>query len=401
MNRGYDAIVVGGGIMGGWISLELASRGVRRVVVLERSYPAAGSTGKSSGILCHHDSCEFTHSLACDSLARYSQFEKEFGLDIGFRQVGMALIANRSRQKFLQVKSEHFRRERNGVSWLEASDLRELEPGGLFSEEDRALWDPQAGFVQPVRTVHACLEVAKRAGVEVRLGTGVRSIEFDGDRVTGVRLESGEKLASNQVINAAGSWANRLVRKIDLRLPLVSLRAEHAYFEPPTEVFSRTTMYADLASGLFWKPEEAGWTRIGQLQIHDDREVDPDHYDEGVSGEFITRCRWGISERIPFYRHSPSWGGCGSLQTVTPDALPIVGSVAGIDGLTIVAGFGGRGIKLAPAVASAIVSVIDGEDRSRDLGFFSSERFRGTHPTSPSHRTSFAATPQNPPPRRS
>ncbi len=398
MSRGYDAIVVGGGIMGGWVSLELASRGARRVVLLERSYPAAGSTGKSSGILCHHDSCEFTHSLACDSLARYSQFENEFGLDIGYRQVGMALIADRRRQGFLQMKSEHFRREGNGVSWLEASDLRELEPGGLFSDEDRALWDPQAGFIHPVRTVHACLEVAKRAGVEVRLGTGVRSIEFDGDRVTGVRLESGEKLVSDQVINAAGPWANNLVRKADLRLPLRSLRVEQAYFEPPAEVCSRTTMYADLASGFFWKPEEAGWTRIGQLRIHDDSEVDPDHYDEGVSGEFITRCRWGISDRIPYYRHSPSWGGCGALQSVTPDALPIVGPVTGIDGLTFIAGFGGRGVKLAPAIASAVVSVIDGEDRSRDLGFFSSERFRGTHPIYPAHLTS---TSKIPPSRRS
>ena len=73
----------------------------------------------------------------------------------------------------------------------------------------------------------------------------------------------------------------------------------------------------------------------------DEEVIDPDNYDEGVSRGFIEFCRKQMGQRIPDYREAISWGGCGALYTVTPDAHALIGEVPGIDGFYLVSGFSG------------------------------------------------------------
>jgi glycine/D-amino acid oxidase-like deaminating enzyme len=215
----------------------------------------------------------------------------------------------------------------------------------------------------------------------VRVGAAARAIEIVGGRVTGVRLDGGERVPAANVVNAAGPWATGLMRGVEIQLPLVVVRPEQAFFEPPADARDRRTIYGDLVTGLYWKPEAAGWTRVGSLSYDEDPEVDPDHYDEGVSGAFIGRCRRGISERLPAYRNSPSWGGCGALYTVTPDAHPLIGAVPGHAGLWLVSGFSGHGFKMGPAVGRGVAALIAGGDSAPfDPAFFAVDRFERNAP---------------------
>ena len=378
MSGTVDAVVIGGGIMGGWIALELAEAGVGEILLIEKRYPGAGSTGKSGAILRQHYSHHTSIAMARHSLGRYAAFEEEHGLDIGFRRVGMVFIAHADHRADLEANVALQRENGVDASVIGAAELRELEPAGSFAAEDFAAWEPEAGYVHPVKSVHACLEVAKRRGVTVRVGAAVRQIEVAGGRATGVRLDDGTRIEAGHVINAAGPWAKSLVSAIAPDVPLRAIRPEQAYFEPPVGAGERRTIYGDMVTGMYWKPEDAGWTRVGQLSFDDDPEVDPDHYDEGVSGAFISRARCRLSQRIPAYRQSPSWGGCGALYTVTPDARAIIGPVGGIEGLTLVSGFSGHGFKMGPAVGRGVAGLVSGTDGGPfDPAFFSVDRFSG------------------------
>lgn len=69
-----------------------------------------------------------------------------------------------------------------------------------YTELAEGIWYPVGGFH---RVVEALVEVGKRLGVEYRLGTGVEAIllENDGAKAKGVRLESGEVLEADIVVN--------------------------------------------------------------------------------------------------------------------------------------------------------------------------------------------------------
>jgi glycine/D-amino acid oxidase-like deaminating enzyme len=372
-----DFVIVGGGIMGAMMALRLAESASGSILLVEKSYPGAGSTGKSGAILRQHYSHKVTIGMARESLHWYCGFEDQYGLDISFNRPGMAFICNETDRENLERNVQLQQSLGVDTTVIDSQALRELEPAGSFADEECAAWEPEAGNVNPVQTVHAVLDCAIRAGADVRIGVRVTGFLRDGDRIQGIELDDGSCVAAGMVIVAAGPWAGKLLEEAGVPLPLQTLRPEQAYFEPPAGAREKRLIYGDLTNGLYWKPELAGWTRVGLLDMNDDAVVDdPDHYDEGVSGEFISECRERISRRLPHYGMSPSWGGVAALYTVTPDSHPLIGPVPGLEGIWVVSGFSGHGFKMAPAVGRGVAAAI-GNDQSGNFeaDFFAPDRF--------------------------
>ena len=94
MSQTADVVIIGGGIMGTSIALHLAERGINDVMLLEKRFLAAGSSGKSGAILRQHYSHDITIRMARESLQFYSSFRQRYDRDIGFNQPGMLFIAN-------------------------------------------------------------------------------------------------------------------------------------------------------------------------------------------------------------------------------------------------------------------------------------------------------------------
>lgn len=381
MTQTADAVIVGGGIMGTSIALHLAQRAVE-VVLLEKRFLGAGSSGKSGAILRQHYSHDPTIRMARESLQFYASFQQQYNRDIGFRQPGMLLLANESVRESLERNVDVQRSHGVQTELLDADRLREVEPRGQFEDDVLGAWEPEAASVNPLRTVYALADAARERGASVRTGVTVTDVMVENGTVRGVRTSAEETVESDVVVNAGGPWAGVLLESLNLDYPLQAIRPEQAYLEPPGDFGERTAIYVDLLTGIYWKPEDASWTRIGKLSYEDDDEVpDPDHYDEGVSQDFLDFARSAISERIPSFERAVSWGGCGALYTITPDAHPLVGPVPEVDGLYLVSGFSGHGFKLAPTVGAGVAALITGGDPDPfDPDFFAVDRLRKNRP---------------------
>src|SRR3954453_5650950 len=91
-----DILIVGGGVMGTSIAWHMARRHVGRVVVLEKSYLGAGSSGKSGAIIRQHYSNRLTASMAQKSLRVFEKFDE---VDCGppvFTRKGLVLSEKES-----------------------------------------------------------------------------------------------------------------------------------------------------------------------------------------------------------------------------------------------------------------------------------------------------------------
>src|SRR2546428_14053911 len=84
MERTADAIIIGAGVMGTSTAFQLIQRGVKRVVVLEKSTVAAGSSGKSSDLVRMHYTFLPELRLALASLARFQEWSERVGGRWGF-----------------------------------------------------------------------------------------------------------------------------------------------------------------------------------------------------------------------------------------------------------------------------------------------------------------------------
>src|ERR1700693_1121460 len=98
-----DILIVGGGVMGTSIAWHLARRRVGRIVVLEKSYLGAGSSGKSGAIIRQHYSNRLTASMAQNSLRVFEHFEDVVGGPVVFTHTGMVMVVNQRDRSGLEA----------------------------------------------------------------------------------------------------------------------------------------------------------------------------------------------------------------------------------------------------------------------------------------------------------
>lgn len=377
MQRSYDVVVIGGGVMGLCIATQLRRLGAGSVALLERRHLGAGESGKSGAILRQHYSHIQTIRMARHSLQEFAAFHERTGRDIGFRRTGMLIIVPDVDRPVLEANVRLQQTEGVQVSILDAAGLQALEPRGRY-EGVVAAWEPEAGFVDPGRTVGAFGAEATRLGVEIVLGCEVTSVQTEGlspRRVAGVDTNQG-RVATRQVVAATGPWSGRLLAALGIDVPLEVVRPEQAFLRPPADFGDDHTIVADLPNEVYYKPEPGG-TRVGRISYDHDARVDPDAYDEGISNEFLADAQRRLQQRLPAYARAVRWGGGSALYTITPDGQAAIGPVSGLEGFLLVTGFSGHGFKLSPAVGYGVAElVVHGQARTLDADFFDPERFR-------------------------
>src|SRR5437868_10933622 len=123
-----DILVVGGGVMGTSIAHALAARRAGRVVVLEKAFLGAGSSGKSGAIVRQHYSNRLTAAMARHSLRVFEHFDDAVGGPAVFTPTGMAVVVNERDRKGLDANVAMQRELGIDVRLVTAQELTEIDP---------------------------------------------------------------------------------------------------------------------------------------------------------------------------------------------------------------------------------------------------------------------------------
>src|SRR3954451_19382668 len=178
--RGFDVVVIGGGVIGLSCAWRLAQRGAE-VVVLERSLPGSGATRVAAGMLAPVGELPFGEpellELTLAAAKLYPDFVAELeagtGESTGYERLG-ALHVALDHDEAAQLRRVHDlqRSLELEAEWLPPRRCRDLEPGltpsfhgGVLAAGEAAI-DPRA---LAAALVAACAE----GGVEVRAGCEV------------------------------------------------------------------------------------------------------------------------------------------------------------------------------------------------------------------------------------
>lgn len=352
-----DVVVVGGGVIGSSIAYHIARQG-RPVTVLELAAPAtepAASWASAGGVRRQgRDAAEAL--LAIEAIERWRSLSEELDADLRYRRDGNLKVGTSeadAKELAAFVRQQHAL-GLTDVRLVDATEARSIVPGvdervvvGSYSLED--------GHADPVATTRAFAAAAQRQGASYRHSTTVVSVLADAGRVTGVRTADGDILAGQTVI-AAGAWSDTLAASVGVQLP-IRTAALQMVLSTPAAAGTLLPVIGALNVALSLKQLPSGEFLLGGGWPGD---VAPDRRSysvrpESVAGNWAVACT--LLPVVGDQQVARSW--CG-LEAISIDQIPFVGSVSGLTGLTIAAGFSGHGFAISPAVGRAVADQLAG-----------------------------------------
>ena len=359
----WDVILVGGGVIGLTLALELRRSGAS-VLVLDRNEPGREASFASGGMIAwcdpHLDSrlVELAKASAQLYPPLVKELEAEAGQSVGSREQGAIL--------FLRANEK----PRAGRE-LTGDAVRELEPK-VIAAGHHAFFVPEAS-IDPRLLVAALLATIKNRGVDVASGSEVSQVIVEDHKARGVRTARTE-YRGETVINCAGAWAALIKAPSPAptrpakghMLAVVGQEALTHGSDPSARDMLLTHVVRDPAT-VYLVPRSDGRIVIGST-------LEPAGFDKRVLPHTIQRLHQQAANLLPDLGHArilESWTG---LRPGTPDNLPIMGATS-TPGYFVSTGHYRDGILLAPVSAQIMTQIVHGITPAFDLSAFSPARF--------------------------
>jgi L-2-hydroxyglutarate oxidase len=231
LERTFDIIIVGGGIVGAATLYKLqALRPNLRILLVEKEAKLANhQTGNNSGVI--HSGLYYTPgSLKAENCVKgrreLVKFAQEYGINHDI--CGKVIAAtNPSEFPFLEkIYNNGVANGIEGLSRVTAEEIKEIEP---YCDSIGGLHVGCTGIIDFRGATEKMAEVAigKQPQSEVRLGEEVVAVQRDGG--TSVVQTSKDKYRAKYLIFCSGLQADRLAKKdgIDLKEKIVGFRGDY------------------------------------------------------------------------------------------------------------------------------------------------------------------------------
>jgi len=370
MRNTAGVVIIGGGISGCSIAYNLAKKGVRDVVVIERNYLASGSTGRCGAGIRTQWGTEMNCHLAKYSVEFFETAVEELGYegDIEFKQGGYLLVATTPKEES-QFRRNVELQNRMGIPsrLCTPAEAKEIVPCLDERRLTMATYCKKDGHLNPFHTTQAFAGAARRLGVTFLPCTSVTGVAVRGGRVEGVETDKGF-IATRVIVNAAGGYSAEIGRMAGVDLPVVPERHHILVTEPVEPMLEPMVMSFSL--NIYCQQTPHGSFIMGR---GDDGEPRDGRITSTWSFlEEMARTCVGLMPPLGKLSVLRQWAG---LYENSPDRQPIYGPVDEVEGLYLACGFSGHGFMFAPATGLIVSGQILGEESRWDVEKLSLGRF--------------------------
>ena len=354
-------VIIGGGVTGSSTAYHLAVAGQAAdavVVEPDPTYEFAASPRATGGIRQLFTVPEnirisqYGHEI-------YGNFETLMAVDgeparIDFHRLGYLWLGSGkndvdSLMAGWRVQTAHDAR----VELLDRKGVKHRFPSFRVDDIDIAAYSPDDGYMDPYSVLMGFRRKATSLGVRY-IKDRVVDFEVSGKLVTAVKLESGERLAADKVVNAANCWGPALCEKLGMKVPVYPMRRLTFYFEI-REKLEPLPLTRHISKDIGFRPQGAGY--IGGKTKYDE----PPGFNWDGDYEWFDEAIWpGLAERVPAFealKVTSAWAGHYDQNSLDYNA--IIGPwVGGLENFYIALGFSGHGLQQAPGVGRGLSELL-------------------------------------------
>ncbi|NWF60575.1 MAG: glycine oxidase ThiO [Fischerella sp.] len=395
-----DVLIIGGGVIGLAIAIELKLRGTK-VTVLSRDFHAA-ATHAAAGMLAPdaenipnqamQELCWRSRSIYADWTQKLEQLT---GLNTGYWPCGILAPV------FSEEEGERGRKGEGGnyhnysltpplphsspsAYWLDREAIHQYQPG--LGEVVGGWWYPEDAQVDNQALAKALLGAVQSLGVELKEGIATEGIIQQQGQVVGVQTNAGILHAEHYVL-ATGAWSNQL-----FPLPVRPIKGQMLSVRVPEFVAELPLARILFGQDIYIVPRRDRRIIIGATS--EDVGFTGQNTPAGIQTLLQHAIR--LYPQIQHYPIEELWWG---FRPATPDELPILGT-SPCKNLTFAVGHYRNGILLAPVTAELIADLMCEQKSDSLLSHFHYSRFQAKSSTPNqmlTHPANFSATLTPPP----
>lgn len=371
MKKGYDVIIIGGGIIGCATAFELAKRGITDVLLIEKRFLDSGASGRCGAGIRQQWGSELNARIALESTNIFEHLEEYTGYsgDCGLHQGGYLLVAY-TEKEWAQFQENLKVQHKLGIDSyaVDIEQMKEICPGintdgivgGTFCQKD--------GHADPFHCTQAYASGAARMGVTFLTYTEVTGLITKAGHIAGVKTTRGD-FEAKTVINCANVHAPELAKMVGEDVPVISERHQALITEKYQPVLDCMVMSFVRSYYVQQEPNGSFLMGIGT------KNEDPS-FNFKSSWQFLEENCAVMCEALPFLRKTKvirQWAG---QYDMSPDCNPVIDEAAEAKGFWTVCGFSGHGFMVSPRIGILMANRIAGMDDTMDIALFSKERFK-------------------------
>jgi D-amino-acid dehydrogenase len=371
----YDAIVIGGGVVGASTAYHLVRAGVKTLLVDRRD--AGRATDAGAGILS-----TATNTDDPDLIERFEARAAEYypllvehlrgddAGDTGYGVCGSLTVA------IDEDEVAHLHQIKTGLRRWRAAKVQGCTEIG--PDQAKALFPPLAevkGAIHCGRGARvdgrllaaALLRAAGQRGLEIH-HAAVEDLIVEHGAVAGIRV-AGERIACGHAVVAAGAWSKELGRRLDIDIPVEAQRGQILHLGLPG-IDTRAWPIVLAFRGHYMVPWDDSRVAVGATR-ETGSGFRPHTTAAGVSQVLAEALRVAPGLAEATIRETRV-----GLRPASRDGLPILGPVPGIANLLLATGHGSIGLQLGPYSGKVVAGMIACGEAETDIVRFSLARFR-------------------------
>ncbi|MBU3738648.1 MAG: FAD-dependent oxidoreductase, partial [Rhodoferax sp.] len=377
MKSHYQAVVIGGGVVGASVLYHLTKFGWRDVCLIERAELTAGSTWHAAGGFHTLNADPNISALQEYTINVYAEIEKISGREVGVHMTGGVQIAS-DPQRWEWLQSAWAIYQSIGIETtrlITPDEIRSLCPIMDTTHVLGGMHDSKEGYVDPYGATHAYAAAARVQGADIVLHNRVEGLKPRPDGRWEVRTEKGTVVADH-VVNAGGLWAKQVGRMVGIDLPVTPMEHHYLVTEDLPEVAQlghEMGTVVDLDGFTYMRQERQG-ILLGVYERqpkHWNMDGAPWDYGAELIPEDVDRISPELLKgfaRYPCLSHAGIKKWVNGAFTFTPDGNPIIGPVRGVRNYLVACGVM-AGLSQGGGVGKALSEwMVHGEPQSDVFG---------------------------------
>lgn len=351
MNKTYDAIVIGGGIIGAATGYYLSKRKLK-VLLLEKNYLTSGSTGRCITGIRQQFSTPATIQTAMEAVRLFQSMKEEFDMDVEWKDSGYLFLAHSEDlvdmfKKNISIQSQFGL----NVEFITAEECKKIVPlldiDGLIG----GAYCPSDGQANPFLVVRGYVEGIRRNGGRVQIEAEVIDIDVDKGKVQSVTISSGETISAPIILNAAGPWAKDVGKLAGVDLDVAPDRHE--------ALITEGIQYAEIPMLVDYRADGGYFVQriTGQFIGCFTPEKKVPGFSTDATLEFLVEMSRRMCRLIPAMENIAVLRQWAGSYCMTPDGNPIVDQTE-VEGFYCSVGMCGHGFMLGPALGKYMAQFI-------------------------------------------